>query len=347
MKENRVVYFDWLRILATLAVVTIHCSVNDSLEFNSLESKIVDVYYYISQWAVPVFVMISGALFLGKDISLSKLYKHSILRIVTAFGFWSVVYALWRYFITHEKHSVREVVLAIIRGNYHMWFLFIIAGLYLVVPILNAIVANKKTAYYFVVLSFLFSFLLPQVVEVIGYKYAGPYLLLGELLSNLRLDIVLGYSGYFILGYLIKEMYIDRKLEICIYILGLIGFAVTVFVTSWLKNNNISPFAFTDEMSVNIWLMSISVFVFAKQHLNKPFKNEKANNRLSYLSKCTFGVYLVHPMIIDCLNRLFSYAELSFNPIVSVPVTILLVFVCSMGVSVIFNKIPCVKKWLV
>jgi len=230
MKENRVVYFDWLRILATLAVVTIHCSVNDSLE-----NKIVDVYYYISQWAVPIFVMISGALFLGKDISLSKLYKHSILRIVTAFVFWSVVYALWRYFVTHEKHSVKEVVLAIIRGNYHMWFLFIIVGLYLVVPILNAIVANKRTAYYFVTLYFLFSFLIPQIIEVIGYKYTGPYLILGELLSNLRLDIVFGYSGYFIIGYLIKEMQIEKKLETYIYLLGLGGLVITVFATAWLK----------------------------------------------------------------------------------------------------------------
>jgi len=112
------------------------------------------------------------------------------------------------------------------------------------------------------------------------------------------------------------------------------------------EKNNLQYSTFIDEMSVNVLLMAIAVFVFAKQHLNKSFKNEKTKNRLSYLSKCTFGVYLVHPLIIDCLDELYGFINLSISPILLVPLTTFIVFICSMIISASLNKIPFVQKWL-
>ena len=74
-QTDRVVFFDWLRIIATLAVVVIHCCSKESLEVASYEWNTVHFYNFLSQWAVPAFVMISGALFLGREITLSKLFK--------------------------------------------------------------------------------------------------------------------------------------------------------------------------------------------------------------------------------------------------------------------------------
>lgn len=140
--------------------------------------------------------MISGALFLGREITLSKLFKKSIFRIGTAFLFWSVLYACWCFFITHEKNSIREMVMSIVKGHYHMWFLFMIVGLYLVVPLLNKIVENQKLAVYFVVLAFLFAFLFPQIINVVGLKFEGPASILNEFISKFRVEMVLGYAGY-------------------------------------------------------------------------------------------------------------------------------------------------------
>lgn len=237
MKENtiltdrqtgRVVYFDYLRILATLAVVIIHCSGKGTSEITPFESNILSTYYSLAQWAVPAFIMISGALFLGKDISLGRLFKKNILRIATAFLFWSVLYACWRLFVTHEKHGVREFVISIIKGHYHMWFLFVIVGLYLIVPFLNKIVENQRLAVYFVVLAFLFSFLFPQAIELLGVKFVGPAQILGEFISKFRLEFVLGYSGYFVLGYLISKIELSKRAEIVIYLLGILGAVITI-----------------------------------------------------------------------------------------------------------------------
>ena len=212
-QTDRVVFFDWLRIIATLAVVVIHCCSKESLEVASYEWNTVHFYNCLSQWAVPAFVMISGALFLGREITLSKLFKKSIFRIGTAFLFWSVLYACWRFFVTHEKNSIREMVLSIIKGHYHMWFLFLIVGLYLVVPLLNKIVENQKLAVYFVVLAFLFAFLFPQIINVVGLKFEGPASILNEFISKFRVEMVLGYAGYFVLGYLLAQVRINKRAE--------------------------------------------------------------------------------------------------------------------------------------
>ena len=346
-QTDRVVFFDWLRIIATFAVVVIHCCSKESLEVASYEWNTVHFYNCLSQWAVPAFVMISGALFLGREITLSKLFKKSIFRIGTAFLFWSVLYACWRFFVTHEKNSIREMVLSIIKGHYHMWFLFLIVGLYLVVPLLNKIVENQKLAVYFVVLAFLFAFLFPQIINVIGLKFEGPASILNEFISKFRVEMVLGYAGYFVLGYLLAQVRINKRAEALIYVLGVGGLAVTFFAGTWTAKHQGSTELFSDELTVNILMMTVAVFVFAKQHMNKPLKSEKATCVLSYISKCTFGVYLVHPLIIDCLKRFVGITNLLFNPIFSVPILALIVFICSMGISAILNKIPFVKKWFV
>ena len=163
-RTDRIVYFDYLRIFAIFAVIINHCTISDKLDVRSFEWSVSNTYFSVVQWGVPVFVMISGALFLGREQTLQKIFRKNILRIATAFAFWSALYACWRYFVTHEKNSIREMVLSMIKGHYHMWFLFIIIDLYLIVPLLNKIVEDSKLAVYFVILAFLFTFLFPQMI---------------------------------------------------------------------------------------------------------------------------------------------------------------------------------------
>lgn len=80
-KNNRIEYLDLLRILASIAVVIIHiCSSKwYAINSNTNEWSILNIYDSLSRWAVPVFVMISGAIFLSSDYSIEKLYKKIVL----------------------------------------------------------------------------------------------------------------------------------------------------------------------------------------------------------------------------------------------------------------------------
>ena len=91
MKNNRIVYFDYLRIIAIFAVIVLHIAAHNwhGTDVNSFEWQMFNIYDSIVRWGVPVFVMISGALFLGKDISIKKLYNKHIFRIFLSLIIWS------------------------------------------------------------------------------------------------------------------------------------------------------------------------------------------------------------------------------------------------------------------
>ncbi|MGN0500166.1 MAG: acyltransferase family protein [Ruminococcus sp.] len=104
---------------------------------------------------------------------------------------------------------------------------------------------------------------------------------------------------------------------------------------------------FYGNLTINVLLMSVAMFVFAKKHLNKLPKSKKREDRLAFFSKCSFGVYLIHVIFIQGLSKIFNITSLSFNPVISVPLLSVTVFLLSMIISAILNKLPFIKKWLV
>lgn len=350
MKKNRIFYFDFLRIMAIFAVVSLHIANHHwaDTDVNTFEWQIYNLYLSLVRWGVPVFVMISGALFLGKDVSIKKLYRKYILRIVVSLYFWSVLYALWNDFVVEKSFSKSGFIKEVLFGHYHLWFMFMLIGLYMIVPLLNKIVANKKTAWYFVILSFVFVFAIPQLTEIAGFKFSGVSNIVNALVSRLQLHMILGYSGYFVLGYLLNETVIKKKHRRLIYLSGLLGIVLTIVLTSVFSVAMQSPkTTFFANPTINILMVSVAVFVFAKTHLNKPLLSERKQNFLLFFSKCSFGIYLIHPFFIETLDHLLHITPRSFNPVLSVPALTLLVFISAFLVSAILNKIPFVKKWLV
>lgn len=350
MKEQRIVCFDYLRLLAILAVVVIHVTAFQwkRAAVDTLEWQALNLYDGMSRWAVPVFVMISGALFLGKEQPLRKIYKKNILRMVVTYFFWSALYVAAAYFLFHKNYSAKEAVIKIIKGHYHLWFLLMIAGLYMIVPFLNRIVSDRKTAIYFVVLAFVFSFFLPQFLKILGYKFVGAANLLSIFVSKLRVKMVVGYSGYFVLGYLLHTSEIKKKWRITAYVVGALAILFTVGATAFVAfwNHSRTTF-FYENMTVNTLLAATGVFLFVKTHWNKPSQSLKKQEALAFFSKCTFGVFLIHPFLLDVAEKYLNLTPVTFNPLLFVPVLALVIYIASMLVSILLNKIPLVKTWLV
>ena len=172
-QPNRTLYFDILRILATFAVIFLHsaCASWDMDNF-SFDWNVRNIYDSAVRWCVPVFVMISGALFLNpeKHISIKKLYTKNIVRIITAFFLWGTIYAAYNFFINND-HNLIGFVLNILYGQFHFWFLFMIVGVYISIPILRQIAQNKTATKYFLIMAFVFTFILPLALST---KYDLP-----------------------------------------------------------------------------------------------------------------------------------------------------------------------------
>ena len=149
-KTERVLYLDCLRILSIAAMMLLHISAQNwsRLDLHDPAWMLFDILNGATRWCVPVFLMISGALFLNplRPISTKKLLLHNVLRVVAAFLFWACVYGFWDFW---NGKPAKEAFLSIFSGHYHMWFLFLIVGLYFVLPLLRCVVGNAQVLKYY------------------------------------------------------------------------------------------------------------------------------------------------------------------------------------------------------
>jgi surface polysaccharide O-acyltransferase-like enzyme len=342
---NRVIYADILRVFATFAVMIIHVSATnfEELEPSSYDWNILNFYDSLARWCVPVFAMLSGMFFLNpnKTVSMKKLYTKSIYRVLFALVFWGFIYELYKRILQHapmDRHFFKDIIINIFQGDthYHLWFLYMILGLYIVTPILRVFIkaARKKDIEYFLLIGFLFSSFLPTLDYFHPFHYIVPFLI------NFDVNLVLGYAVYFILGYYLSQYSVNEKVKKGIYILGILGVIITFIGNSFLSIEKGSPDNFLFYyLRVNVFFTTIALFLFVKDFFRNRHLNKTTLSIISVISKYSFGMYLVHDMVRTLLMNA-GFDNLSFNPIISVPILAVCIFIISFFATSFIRKIP-------
>ncbi|WP_026508551.1 acyltransferase [Butyrivibrio sp. MC2013] len=324
--KKRLVYPDLLRILSSLAVIMIHVSSQylAEVEIGSREWLVFRCYRDICSFAVPVFVMISGSLFLGRDISFSDIFRKYIARIMLVFAFWSLVYDL----IFVRSEGLMTMAGYFIRGYSHMWFLYMIAGLYLITPFLRRIVIDDRMLGAFIIMGLLLFSLLPDAISILGRinDSAGGYL--GSVQENLNVYLFKGFVYYYVLGYYFSHKPLKRSVAIAIYAAGIASFALQifsfVFAVKWGDG-------YLGEVLNNTEIIRLSKTAFIFLLFKRTFEDRSADSAsfLPLMGTLSFGAYLIHQMVITLLNKGFGLNSLSFETAFSVPAISVLVFVLS------------------
>lgn len=347
MKEYKRNYtYDYLRILASFGVIILHLAAQmyDAINIYSSEWQALNFYDSIVRWTVPVFVMISGALFLSKDVPIKKIYLHYIPRLAAAYIFWSMVYSV----AASAGDGFKEHKIIWQSGYFHMWYVPMCIGLYMLLPILKQITINKHVAYYYLLVSFIFAFLLPTVLSFtndFGFQWMkSSNLVIKDFAANMNMKLVAGYSAYFVLGYFLGKIDLSPARRLFIYVLGLSGFLFTILATLFASYQKAKPVTYYDNFTVNVLLQSIAVFT-AFRYMD--FKNDKANMIAAHMAKCSFGAYLVHALIMETLSSVFHINTMTFNPGLSVPLLGCIIFAASYAISFILNRIPVVNRYVV
>ena len=167
--KKRLVYYDILKIMAIFAVIMIHVSAEnwyvDEIDKNWLINNFMNTIS--GMWAVPLFVTISGALLLGNNkINYKTLLTKYIPRILIILIFWHICY----YFYTYPDYTFNNLIFCfkqLIVGNTysHLWYLYLIIGLYLLTPMLNKLVTNleQKDFLYLFLLGFFITSIMPTI----------------------------------------------------------------------------------------------------------------------------------------------------------------------------------------
>ena len=331
-------YLDYLRIIASMTIVMIHTASGHwgDLPINGYEWNIINLFDAISRWGVPIFVMISGALFLSKDIDTKTLYTKYVKKLVIVFFGWSFFYGIITFLSTRE---LRSFAATFISGYFHQWYLLAAIGLYIATPIMRRIVKDKKTCEYFILLSFIFSTLIPTILNVLRLFDINIF---NGFFDNLRLCSISGLFGYYALGYYLDTY--KAKHTKAIYVLGIFSFIFTILGTTIISNIlGTANEAFYGPNTINVFFVSIALFIFFKE------KYAKAETTAFYKkwSKYTLCIYLVHPFVQLVLSRIFKINILMFNPLLAIPMHFTITYISSFAIAAIASKIPIVNKYLV
>ena len=342
MKSERIWAFDILRIASAFAVVLLHVSAEYFDEsFFSLEWAFRSLFGQMTRWCVPLFIMISGALFLRRDnISIGLLYKKYIWRIILVYLVWSAVYASLRM---GPNTNLLGFLGVVISGPLHLWFLKMLIGLYMCLPLFWMIVKDKKVETYFVMLSFFVSVVVPLFMFVIEKTSDNYFQIFSDLGERVKFSMAMGYSYFFVLGHFLVAHPLKRRYRMMVYILGIMSALLLLLLTyvPAFKGNPPAGYFYSYKTPFT-YFITATIFVYVMSHC----KNIRQPLRriILYLSKMSLGVYVVHMFVMHVFSSCFGVDSRTFHPSYWLLAYTAIVFICSYVISGAIAQIPFLKK---
>ncbi|ELC8443037.1 acyltransferase family protein [Clostridium perfringens] len=334
MNKKRKNNLDALRVMAAFMVVLLHVSayyVGDNINNYNYNFTIGNFFDSISRISVPLFVMLSGSFLISNNKNRCYEYfiKKTLKKIILPTLIWSFLYVIYSILLQiPNAFSGREIDYITPFINwvygipyYHMWYMYMIIGLYLITPFLIDIKSELKKKKFFGL--------------GIAFLFIGVFInLFSDLFWPLKFIM---YIGYFILGYSLKEHYFDKKVNYKKYLFISILFSIFIFLLTEMivKNNLISDkLYFYDYLSPFVIISSVFMFIafLNMNHIKFP-------KFILNISKHTFNIYLIHAGVLNIFfrltDKLIGYKP---NPIWYIPLLTLVIFEISYGISIVIEK---------
>ena len=351
--KSRLVHFDLMRIIACFFVIVIHigiCGQSKSWSSNSYNTIISNFYGIISRWAVPCFVMLSGAMFLNqnREVPLKKLYGKYILRLAVSYVFWSVVYALYNMlyetngtFLGMAKYFINNFL----SGETHMWYVLMTIGLYIITPILRIIIekAPKQIIKYWLIIMFIFASIIPFIVDLNIPLVSGT---ISYLNKYMELYFVMGYILYYVIGHYLINVGLSNKTKRIIYIGSMVSFLYCMFILVFLRLFTDITMGALSYLYPNIIFIGMAVLLFFNDKISKIHFSKTVERIIIRYSGLSYGVFLIHVLIIKLLYHIGINLSIT-NVAISIPLVSFIVFIVSSVIIFVISKIPFVNKYII
>ncbi|RKM59991.1 acyltransferase [Butyrivibrio sp. CB08] len=350
MEKKRECYLDIARVASMLGVIIVHTGAISwyAAPFSLYPWGVLNVFDMLGRFSVPVFLMISGYLFLSpkRDVKPSDIFKKYIPRLLCAYIFWAFIYAVITSGLLSSRslsNGVGEKLLSdTISGRYHMWYIFTIAGLYIITPALRPVAADRKAMKYFLITSFVLAYAIPTLQLLpISNQYVA------SIFGRLELSYISGYVFYYLAGYYFGTEELSPKQRKIIYAIGTASVLVMYAVVSFVIIKEQYPtLIYHDYASAGMPLFGIAAFVFFRYRFQNVDPDSKIMRVIVKLSKMNLGIYLVHDFGLIVFRKI-GLSPVMGTPIITLPVLALIDFAISICIVFVISHIPVLKKWII
>lgn len=315
MVTNRKYHIDLIKIFAIFMVIFNHTGDSGFLAYQKEGPVLVQMLQMIPsivcKTAVPLFYMCTGALLLGKDESIKKLWKNRVLKYVLILVGFTLFYYV---FLSLRNHTPMDFgwILKTIYGTTTFsysgayWFLYSYVGFLIMLPFLRNIAQslNREQIVYLILINTFVRGVFP-VVEIVLH------------METFAVDMVLMTADVFFypfIGYYIEKCTYE---EVCNKknLLGLFGMAVlSVLVSGFFTFYYLYSDAPTQACLTMFGLYLVMfIYVMCKWICYQINFNEKSARCITTLSGCSFGVYLVHGFIYTLLDDYIFKLGITMN----------------------------------
>lgn len=335
-KRDSIFYIDFLRFIAAFAVVAIHTLG----PFRFLYGEIPDSDWLvamginsISRWAVPVFMMISGALLLStkKPFDCEFYLTKRLSKVVIPFIGWTLIYAVIAGFLV-DGWSASET-LKLIKNSpndptwYHLWFFYDFIPLYFVIPFLIPLL--KK--------------LTPELTKLVLVICLVMFSMNWLKVESFLLENLVLYSAYLIWGWYLFNR--DNRAQLKHWLVVGITMLLLNFFGSWelaVKTGQYNSF-FMGYKTLNTMIIASMLFVLAQCYADKITGQFRCF--ISAVSKYSLGIYLLHPLLLIPVRELDNgfYSFFATNWL-AIPIITLVVLLVSLLCTMLLVKIPLINR---
>ena len=341
-KNERKIYIEVLRILACVMVIYNHTNDRGFHWYANFQRIniiwILDTTMAIlSKNAVPIFLMISGGLLIGRKLTVSQVYRK-ILRILIDLLVFSIFYICLDNIYHGKSFDIFDVVKEIISmPKWHMWYLYMYIAFLISLPVLDklALSMDFKIYNYLLVTAFVLSGILP-IIETF-FISVNNSIKPGWMISQI---VIYPITGYMIENKL-KTSQITNKMIIRLWIMSAVCFIIDLICEAIYLNEHPND---TNEVFLSNFclVITLTVFVTVKKTIQCSNPNKRINSIIIKTGKCTFGVYLIHLFMLHLWFRFIMNSESHL----AIYTSCIMVFLLSCVLIYFLKKIPLIRRFI-
>ncbi len=335
-----------LRILGCLAIVVLHSVHSARILFQESAGPrqllISGMVASEQMWAVPVFLMVSGALLLDprRELTIRKTGRY-IRRMLVALLVCSLGFRIFDVMMNGEPRTLGSFGKALQEfigagGWSPLWYLYLMIGLYLMLPFYHKVCTHcsERELQFLLWVLFLFCSLVPLLKA--GGVSIGFYIPSSMI-----------YPWYLFMGHYLR-MYPKkghRTAGVLFLVLSSLLLAVLSAGQSMGIFNEVQTAMvqqLTGYASVLVMLQASGIFMLALS-----VTDDSLGRRLRTVDACTFGIYLIHMIFIRLVLRYMGWNPyLQPVPFFSFTGFILGVFLLSLLLVQLLRRLPGFRRFL-
>lgn len=341
VEHNRDYWIDLLKIIACFLVIVNHTG-GYLLEYSGLTPSTTLFYsinFAICKIGVPIFIMISGYLLLGRTSNFKEMFKR-ITRVFVPLVILSAIFYFRANGISVE--NIGNFIIDFVKAPVIIpfWYLYMLIGLYLVTPFVQKMIKNFEMNDFRNLI--IICLLIPATIPVICYFFKF------SISDNFTVALLPVYLCYYIAGLYLSKVPLNktnRNIALICFVLPVLLFVCSMYIPV-INGGNIS-YALDACTYINIGLPSLSIFYLIRYYFKNKEFNESTKKLISSVAAVTFGIYLFHMFINGKIYNLGIIQHIfGFNSYVGILLVEILTFVICGLATYILKKIPYVKKYL-